>query len=52
MGSKIYPDLVQSKLFFELVNEPFIHVDEVKETENDHDNNKKEIDDDDTYVVR
>ena len=26
MGSKIYPDLVQSKLFFELVNEAFIDV--------------------------
>ena len=45
MGSKIHPDLVQSKLFFELVNEPFIGENEVKETENVHDNIEKEIDD-------
>ena len=36
-GGKIYPDLVQSKLFFELVREPFIGAIEVasgvKETE-------------------
>ena len=47
MGSKIYPDLVQSKLFFELVIEPFIGENEVKETENVYDNIEKEIDDED-----
>ena len=46
MGSKIHPDLVQSKLFFELVIEPLIGENEVKETENVHDNIEKEIDDD------
>ena len=45
MGSKIYPDLVQSKLFFELDLVPFIGELEVKETENAHDNIEKEIDD-------
>ena len=44
MGSKIYPDLVQSKLFFELVIEPFIGENEVKETENVHDNIEKDDD--------
>ena len=32
MGSKIYPDLVQSKLFFELDLVPFIGELEVKES--------------------
>ena len=45
MGSKIHPDLVQSKLFFELDLIPFIGELEVKETENVHDNIEKEIDD-------
>ena len=40
------------KLFFELVNEAFIDVDEVKETENLHDDIEKEIDGNVTYVVR
>ena len=47
MGSKIYPDLVQSKLFFELDLIPFIGKLEVKETENAYDNIEKEIDDED-----
>ena len=45
MGSKIYHDLVQSKLFFELDLVPFIGELEVKETENVYDNIEKEIDD-------
>ena len=40
------------KLFFELVNEAFIDVDEVKETENLHDDIEKEIEGNVTYVVR
>ena len=47
MGSKIHPDLVQSKLFFELDLIPFIGELEVKETENAYDNIEKEIDDKD-----
>ena len=47
MGSKIYPDLVQSKLFFELDLIPFIGELEVKETENVYDNIEREIDDED-----
>ena len=47
MGSKIHPDLVQSKLFFELDLIPFIGELEVKETENVYDNIEKEIDDED-----
>ena len=46
MGSKIHPDLVQSKLFFELDLIPFIGELEVKETENVY-NIEKEIDDKD-----
>ena len=51
-GGKINPDLVQSKLFFELVIEAFICVDEVKETEKFTYDIEKEIDRNKTYVVR
>ena len=44
MGSKIHPDLVQSKLFFELVIEPFIGDNEVKELKGVHDNDDIEKD--------
>ena len=44
MGSKIHPDLVQSKLFFELDLIPFIGELEVKETENVYDNIEKDDD--------